>query len=254
MDKSFYRALKIIFSATAVCAGLTAASGQNSFTMQLVADNDFAVFSGTSSGVNNLLYQNNAAWPDQINNLSTLSFNLATGDNMFYILGMGGGGEENISGAINGIDIAVNSTYDPESDSFNYTFNPLNVQMSSDLGAYLENWGTQSLGGTVADGTYDAALADVQSAFPNLTWGSPDVNNSDGVISQASPNGYGFHFDESSAHLFAIDAGSLGVVVTPAPEPSTFTLLAMAGMMGLAWKYLRSKSTRSGNVADCAAK
>ena len=51
-----------------VWAGITVTSvrGQGSFSMQLVADNDFAVFGGTATGVNDLLYQNNDAWPQQI--------------------------------------------------------------------------------------------------------------------------------------------------------------------------------------------
>jgi hypothetical protein len=45
------------------------------------------------------------------------------------------------------------------------------------------------------------------------------------VIGSASPNGYGFHFDPSTAHLFAIDGGALGIA--PAPEPSTWALIAV---------------------------
>jgi hypothetical protein len=38
--------------------GVSAARADASFTMQLVADNDFAVFGGTIDGINDLLYQN----------------------------------------------------------------------------------------------------------------------------------------------------------------------------------------------------
>jgi hypothetical protein len=36
---------------------------------------------------------------------------------------------------------------------------------------------------------------------------------------------YGFHFDESTAHLLAIDAGALGNAAVP--EPSTWTLMGV---------------------------
>ena len=63
------------------------------FEMSIVADNDFAVFSGNATNINNILYQNNVGWKTQIGNLSSLSFTLAAGDDKFYVLGMGGGGQ-----------------------------------------------------------------------------------------------------------------------------------------------------------------
>jgi hypothetical protein len=234
MKKLFYQPFKIAILGASVLVGVSGARGQ-SFSMQIVADNDFAVFGGTATSINDLIYQNDFSWTDQISGLSTLTFNLAEGDTTFYLLGLGGGGQENISGTVNGQDIAVDATYDPVMDEYNYVFNPLNVQMSSDLGPYLTDWSTASVdGGAVAQGTYDASLSDVQLAFGNLTWGSPDLNNSDGVIGSASPNGYGFHFDPSTAHLFAIDGSALGIA--PAPEPSTWVLMAF-GLIVLGKKF-----------------
>lgn len=69
------------------------ARGQQSFSIQIIADNDFAVFGGTSNSVNDLIYQNDVSWPDQLNDLSTITFNLQDGDTTFYLLGMGGGGD-----------------------------------------------------------------------------------------------------------------------------------------------------------------
>ena len=190
--------------------------------MQLVADNDFAVFGGTATGVSDLLYQNNDAWPQQITSLSSLNFLLPAGDSMFYILGIGGGGQENISGTVNDIDITS-----------------ILVSMSSDLGPYLsdyENQVTLDGGGTPGAGTYNASLADVQTAFGNLTWGSPTKNTTDAVIQQASPNGVGYDFPSDTAHLFGFSASEVGV--QPAPEPST---LALVGLGGTGWMLYRRR-------------
>jgi hypothetical protein len=182
------------------------------FSISMVADNDFAIFSGTSTSVNNLLYQNDVDWPNQITALSTLSFNLAAGDNVFYVLAMGGGGsQENISGEVNGVNMT-----DPS----------VAVQMSSDLAASLTGY---NLGGSVATGTYDALLADVQNVFPSLTWGSPTLNSSQTVIQQAG-FGQGFIFGSLTARLFAFEAEEVGVAV---PEPSALFLMGL-GLMGLA--------------------
>ncbi len=210
MKRLFYEQVGSVAVGAALSACATLGYAQ-SFSMQIVADNDFAVFAGTASGVTELLYQNDYSWPDQIANLSTLSFDLQNGETTFYLLGMGGGGQENISGMVNGVDItAIND-----------------VLMSSDIGPYLTDFEAQSSGGTVADGTFDASLSDVQAAFSSLTWGSPSPNTSDTVIQLASPNGVGFDFPSQTAHLFSFSTVDVGVTATP--EPSTICLL-LAGM------------------------
>jgi len=189
------------------------------FSISMVADNDFAIFSGTSSSINNLLYQNNVGWPSQITALSTLNFNLAAGDNRFYVLGMGGGGpEENISGTVNGV---------------NMTNPSVTVLMSSNLAPSLSNY---NFGGNVASGTYNALLSDVQSAFSGLTWGSPTLNSTQTVIVQAG-FGSGFIFSTGTAHLFAFEATEVNVSV---PEPSVLVIMGI-GLMGLALQTRRRK-------------
>jgi hypothetical protein len=209
-------ALKLTVIGAVLAIGVSGARG-DSFSMQLVADNDFAVFGGTAASVNDLIYQNDYSWPDQIDNLSTLTFDLPSGDTTFYVLGMGGGGQENISGTINDIDI---TTLD-------------DISMSSDLSAYLTGYLSNGVADpSVADGTYNASLADVQAAFPNLTWGSPSINSSDNVIQIASPNGVGFDFDSDTAHLFSFSASDVGV--TPAPEPSGWAVTVVGlAILGL---------------------
>ena len=191
--------------------------------MQIVADNDFAVFAGTSSSVTELLYQNDYSWPDQINNLSTLSFDLQNGETTFYLLGMGGGGQENISGTVNGVDITTIG----------------DVLMSSDIGPSLTGYEAQSSGGTVADGTFDASLTDVQAAFSSLTWSAPSPNTSDAVIQLASPNGVGFDFPSQTAELFSFSTADVGVTATPEPS-ATGLLLVGAGMAMVAIRFHQS--------------
>ena len=222
MRKQFYNPIRfaVLGAALSVCA--TLGYGQ-SFSMQIVADNDFAVFAGTATSVTTLLYQNDYSWPDQIANLSTLSFDLQNGETTFYLLGMGGGGEENISGTVNDVDITTLS----------------DVLMSSDIGPYLTGYEAQSSGGTVADGTFDASLTDVQAAFSSLTWGPPSINSSDAVIQLASPNGYGFDFPSQTAELFSFSTADVGVTSTPEPS-ATCLLLVGAGMAMVAIRFRQS--------------
>ncbi len=179
--------------------------------MAIVADNDFAIFGGTAAAINNLLYQNSEAWPDQISNLSTLAFLLPAGDTTFYVLGMGGGGEENISGTVNGVDMTN-----------------VNVFMSSAIQSYLTGYNN---GNAVAEATFVANLADVQTALSNLSWSSPDVNSSDTVIGLAAPNGVGFHFDDGTAHLFRFNASEVGVETVPEPSSIGLVLISFANLM-----------------------
>jgi hypothetical protein len=235
MKKSLSQSLKLAVLGAAMLASVVGARGQ-SFSMQLVADNDFAVFGGTATSVNDLIYQNDYSWPAQLGNLSTLSFDLPQGDTTFYLLGMGGGGEENISGTVNGIDITTLGDISMSSDLSTYLTGYL---VSDGMGGYVPD----GIGGfltdpSVAAGTYDASLADVQTAFPNLTWDSPTINYTDGVI-QSSPNHEGFDFADSTAHLFSFSASDVGV--TAAPEPSTWALVAVGvALIGRKFIFRRS--------------
>ncbi len=208
-------------------AGLCAASAANAtpFDIKMVADNDFAIFSGTSTSINNLLYQNDVVWTTQIASLSTLSFNLASGDDTFYVLGMGGGGQENISGEVNGVNMT-----DPS----------VSVSMSSNIASFLTGYNASA----VANGFYDALLSDVQTAFSSASWSSASSNlNSTETVIQAGGFGSGYRFDHMTAHLFAFDAGDVNVPTVPntsVSEPSTFALLGL-GVAALGFSRRKAK-------------
>lgn len=212
-------------SLAAVLLGVFSAGSVSAspFTIEMVADNDYAIFSGTSTSINNLLYQNNVDWYNQVDAVSQLSFNLAAGDDTFYVLGMGGGGdEENISGIVNGV---------------NMTDASVSVQMSSDLSGFLTGYPTFFYSNNpVENASYSPSLAEVQAAFSSLTWGAPVLNSSQTVI-VAGGFGQGFVFGELQARLFAFEAQEVNVSV---PEPSILILLGF-GLTGLALHSRRKR-------------
>jgi hypothetical protein len=57
MKKSLSQSLKLAVLGAAMLAAVAGARGQ-SFSMQIVADNDFAVFGGTATSVNDLIPTN----------------------------------------------------------------------------------------------------------------------------------------------------------------------------------------------------
>jgi hypothetical protein len=195
--------------------GSCVSSAAYTFSMSIVCDNDYAIFAGTSTSVTSLLYQNNYSWGDQIANISTLNFSLPDGCTTIYVLAMDGGGQANIQGYINSVDITN-----------------VSVLMSSDIGTYLTGFATQKIDpGTVAMGTFDATLADVQTALSNLTdsdWNASPTTGSQTVTSQSGFS-LGYLFSSSTAHLLQFSATDFSIPTVPEPASASLGLALMGG-------------------------
>lgn len=198
-----------------LAAALLPCSG-GAITLQLVADNDFALFAGNNSNVTRLLYQNNDSWMDQIPAAASFSFNLQAGEDLLYILVLGGGGQENVSGTINGHNIITLS----------------GVQMSSNLAPSLDSYNLSQ----VAAGTYSVGLLDLQDALQSATWTSPSITYSHNVPFLSGAGGAGFEVPSSTAVALRFTSEQIAV---PVPELSTYGLLL--GALALAGAALRRR-------------
>ena len=203
----------------------TASAFATPFTIEMVADNDFAIFSGTNTSINNLLYQNDVRWSSQVNSISSLTFDLAAGDDVFYVLAMGASGNENISGLVNGV---------------NMTDASVSVDKSSDVSSYLSNY-TSSLY-SVENGSYDVTFSDVQTALPELTWSdaSSSIVSSPYVVS-ISGFDYGFEFATQTAAMFRFESSYVDVAPVPLPEPASAVLFGL-GLIGIAFGRRRKNA------------
>lgn len=216
-------------------------------SVQLVADNDFAVYAGTASSITREIYQNNTDWGNQLAAASSFSFELQPGETTFYVLGMGGGGPENISGSINGVNL-----YDI------YANDNTKIKQSGDVSGFLSNYtqvivhpifgplGT-SLNPDVEAGTYTPSLSDVQTALAGTTFGTPTpvsgtpvVNSNPYAESSIFGGRVGFDIPSETATLFQFGVEQVGAV----PEPSTAASLAGFGALAFAIGRRRAVASR----------
>ncbi len=202
-----------LFSGALLLAGAPAARA--SFTLQIVADNDFAVFAGSPDAITRVIYHNEVVWNSQLAAASSFTFDLVAGESVFYLLGMGGGGEENISGKINGVNIVKIFQDDPNS-----------IVRSNTVETLLTGYDF----GAVSNGTYTPALSDVQAALPSVSWSAPTIVSGQTVINsnpEALINGqaFGFNVPSAQAVLFRFDTASVGV-----PEPGTVAMFGFAAV------------------------
>ena len=195
-----------------------APAARASFTLQIVADNDFAVFAGSPDAITRVIYHNEVVWNSQLAAASSFTFDLVAGESVFYLLGMGGGGEENISGKINGVNIVK---------IFQDT--PSSIVRSNTVETLLTGYDF----GAVSNGSYTPALSDVQAALTSASWSAPAVVSGPTVVNsnpEANIDGqrYGFNIPSAQAIFFRFDAASVGVPTVP--EPGTVAMFGFAAV------------------------
>jgi len=188
-------------------------------SLQIVCDNDFAVFAGTVSSISRLIYQNGANWDSQIASAASFNLSLANDEDTIYLLAIGGGGgQENISGKINDVNLTSLTS----------------IMQSNEVHPFLSGYDLND----VANGIYNAILVDVQNALTSLSWSTPTpLFNPSGEVAaviEAAGFGSGFTFGDSTAVLYRFEASLVGI-----PEPSTLSLLAV----GLGVLFRRSRRT-----------
>ena len=207
----------------AAVSSLVLGSAEASVVMQIICDNHFALYAGTATGVSRKVYENTGNWTTQLANAATFNVALTGSETHYYLLAMGGGGEENIGGKVNGVAL-----------------NTIPMSQSSNIAAFLSGYfSSQGQGGSpswqindIANGTYVSQLADVQAAFSagSTTWNAPtDVRNS-GV--GANVTGTAFWFGDKNAVLFQFSGLSVGVSAVPGAGGVGLGACGMLGLRG----------------------
>jgi len=226
---------------TAPHGGLVAPSFSQA-SLQILVDNDFAVFLGNSSGVRRLFYDNTVGWPGQVSAASTLQIASNNGETYLYILAMGGGGsQENIGGYINGIDIGNF----PGAQVLIDTSSPLNgdgsvpyFNVADSITGYVDPLSPDS-NGFVADGTFTdtSFVQDIQNVIKVAPWGSavsgdpgvPQWVGSGDAVVGPQLNGHAWAFPTAHAVLFRYPLSSAGLPTLPDDQKVTLNWTPATG-------------------------
>jgi hypothetical protein len=198
----------------------------SSFTVELIANSDFALFAGDETSVSRVLYQNDVMLQSQTSVFALDDFCLQTGETTFYLLAMTSGGTGNIGGSINGVYITSIQS---------------GVEQSSDLSSYLTDYSVSL--DLVETGSYVVQLADVQLALAGASWSSPTLSNigDDGAAYYTNGNGE-YTYDGQMAVLFKFSATLANLeVVQAVPEPATTGLLAAGALFSAFWRGFRPR-------------
>ncbi|MFM8014916.1 MAG: autotransporter-associated beta strand repeat-containing protein, partial [Actinomycetota bacterium] len=209
-------------------SGSGADSGSGTGSIRIISDNDFALFYGDSSNVTSLKYQSNVDWPQQ--QASASSLDISDAGSYIYIVQMGGGGTEDIGGALNNIDITTISGVQRVTAG-------TGCGSATSGGWYLI---TSCIAGyndpAVANGTQDVTLTQLQTALVGVTWGSMPTSKTSGVGSDAT-------FENGTRIGRAYDSPSSQAVVFRIP---TTTVVAPGAI------YYTAAGTLSGTVTLAA--
>lgn len=205
------------------------------YNFKLVADNDFALFSGTESNIVELLFQNNLTWTQQINNNTQFTYNNTSPNAYFYILALGGGGpQENISGMINNIKIT--------------DINPLWHRFAVNTTVL-----PGSTAKSIESGTYNVQISDVNKLINNGSanfWSDSVLGkNSTHTVIKNAGFGTGFTMPTGQGLLLRYNVQDFNVNLRPVvqnaasvPTPSTFAIFLL-GLMGLGLARLRKSAS-----------
>ena len=174
----------------------------------IISDNDYALFAGDSTNVKRVIHQNNDVFWDQVAGSANVRISMQDGESYVYLLGMGGGGAEDIGGTLNGVDVTsiasgVNGLQRATGKTGGQTQDGYLL-----LNPGLTNWDSLSHFNcdsqtSVCWGPYVAQLSEVRTALAGATWGNPPSV----TWGQA---GNAFAYPDSTAVMFRIKASALG--------------------------------------------
>ena len=219
----FLSILQITFFFPSAFAAAPNAPGFSQAKLEIVVDNDYAAFYGDENNVNQLLYQNNFSWPDQISNATSIDLVGSDTQTYVYIVAMGGGGTEDIGGKLNGSNITTITGAQYASSGGGY------LQIQSNISGYNS--------GAAAGGTQNVTLSDLQSAITGATWssavgvaagsGMPPNYKTSGVCCSGGTRGW--DFPSNSAVVFRYPISSLSLPVRGDYESAVVTWTAPSG-------------------------